>query len=85
MRKLNHFTAAIVVKVTTIRRNGMPKKIAKKRDRKVMKYRHRQDWVIDVEKQRCRLSKVWRKMGADLDDGHLHSHTKDMVKSASFR
>ncbi len=50
-----------------------------------MKYRHRQDWVNDVEKQRCRLSKLWRKMGADLDDGHLHSHTKNMVKSASFR
>ncbi len=44
--------------------NGMPKKITKKRDRKVMKYRHRQDWVNDVEKKRCRLSKVWREMGA---------------------
>jgi hypothetical protein len=65
--------------------NAMPKRNAKNRDRKVMKYRHRQDWVIDVEKQRCRLSKVWRKLGADLDDGHFHSHTKDMVKNASFR
>ena len=65
--------------------NSIPKKIAKKRDRKVMKYRHRQDWVNDVKKQRCRLSKFWRKMGADQDDGHLHSHAKEMVKSASFR
>jgi hypothetical protein len=32
-----------------------------------------------------RLSKVWRKMGADQDDGHLHPHKKDIVKSATFR
>jgi hypothetical protein len=64
---------------------SIPKKIAKKRDRKVMKYRHRQDWVNDVEKQRCRLAKFWRKMGAGMDDGQLHSHAKEMVKSTSFR
>jgi hypothetical protein len=56
-----------------------------KRDRKVTKCRHRQDWVSNEEKQRCRLSKVWRKMGADQDDGHLHPHKKDIVKSATFR
>jgi hypothetical protein len=29
--------------------------------------------------------KVWRRMGAGQDDGQLHSHKKDVVKSASFR
>jgi hypothetical protein len=62
-----------------------PKKSKPKRDRKVTKCRHRQEWVHNVEKQRCRLSKVWRKMGADKDDGHLHPHKKDIVKSVSFR
>ena len=62
-----------------------PAKKAPKRDRKVTKCRHRQDWVSNEEKQRCRLSKVWRKMGADHDDGHLHPHKKDIVKSATFR
>jgi hypothetical protein len=56
-----------------------------KRDRKVTKCRHRQDWVNNEEKQRCRLSKMWRKMGAEQDDGHLHPHKKIMVKSATFR
>ena len=62
-----------------------PPKKAPKRDRKVTKCRHRQDWVSDEEKQRCRLSKVWRKMGANQDDGHLHPHKKDIVKTATFR
>ena len=62
-----------------------PKKKITKRDRKVTKCRHRQDWVTNEEKQRCRLSKVWRKMGADQDDGHLHPHKKDILKSSTFR
>ena len=52
-----------------------------KRDRKVTKYRHRQDWVYDVEKQRCRVSKMWRKMGEGQDDGQLHSHKKEWSKA----
>ncbi len=64
---------------------AQPEKKEKKRDRKVTKYRHRQDWVVDIEKQRCRLSKVWRNMGPDQDDGLIHSHTKEMFKSMSFR
>jgi hypothetical protein len=62
-----------------------PRKKVMKRDRKVTKCRHRQDWVTNEEKQRCRLSKVWRKMGANLDDGHLHPHKKDILKSSTFR